>query len=137
MRLLKKPRHLKLVFEADGEYDGTWKFVNVTELTNAKSDVEMTIDHPRLIALVILYVKRPVATDQKVSVFTRGGKSSVGSTNYERMMVCMDVMAPSGNNIVTILLGRGQNPNFWSKHIAHRDTGIFSESMCAMVCIFI
>ena len=61
-----------------------------------------------------------------------------GTFHYERMLVCMMINAPPGNNLVTFLIGNGQNLRFFDRHLSDRDRrGMFSKcySLFLVACL--
>lgn len=113
--------------EKDGEFDDDWVFTNIQELSKDKTPEAIDLSQRKVILLVHLYCKYS-GQDEKVPVYNRGGaKGAKSSLAYERMMICYDPLAPEGMNIATLLVGRGQNPNLFSKHLSERDTNLFSE----------
>lgn len=126
MTNLKVPSELVFTYDVkDGKYDGTWKFTNIRNLAKDKHPLEWDPKNQQVMVLYVLYWKCQ-SSSEKVSYFNRGGKMG-GSMNYDRMCVCWDPLAPPGMNLVTLLVGRGHNPNLFNKYLNERDTGTFSE----------
>lgn len=57
-----------------------------------------------IIIAMILYIKMPDKTGSKVALFGRN-KQSLPAMSYTRMIVCMDLLAPHGANLFSVLMG--------------------------------
>ena len=134
--LLKLPKELVFKYTVkDDRYDDTWKFTNIRNLAKDKQAKEWDPAAQEVLLLYVLYWKCQTASE-KVPYFNRGGKQG-GSMNYDRMCVCWDPLAPAGMNLVTLLVGRGHNPNLFNKYLNERDTGTFSKLIIITYCVLV
>ena len=127
---LRSPSQLVFLHpERDGRFSARHVFTNVNVLANERYTLEaIDLEKSKVLVLMFLYYKNAKQDDKKVSIFSKVGKSS-SSVNFERMAVFFDPIAPEGENVINCLLGCGQNPNFFSRYLNERDTGVFSECL--------
>lgn len=115
-------------------YGPEWEFVTVRDLAKSRKLAKFDPEKQKLLVLSSLYIKKAAVKDKNASYYNRGGHVG-GSLNYEKMMVCVDVMGPAGMNVVVLLLGKGQNPCFFRKHLTARDDGSLSK-IIDWICIY-
>jgi len=127
---LTNPRQLRWVNEARERHnamEAEYAFTTITELAQMPLMFDPAIDLTvKCLLLMVLYVKTAKPKDRTVSFFNKNGRGT-GTATFDRIVVCVDLNAPEGENVVGLLLGGGQNVNFYLRYLDERDTGIFGR----------
>jgi hypothetical protein len=113
-------------------YDSTDVFVTLEDLSNDVYDHHHHEDG--VLLLETLYVKRATKDSSETTSYSRGGATKL---NYDKMVVCMDVLGGEGSNIVVFLLGQGRNAEFFSRMVDKRDDGSFGEWLLSEACYYL
>jgi len=125
---LTNPLQLRWVNEArerHNEINADYAFTTITELAQMPLLFDPAVDLTvKCFLLMVLYVKTAKPKDRTVSFFNKNGRGT-GTATFDRIVVCMDLNAPEGKNVPGLLLGGGQNVNFYLRYLDDRDTGIF------------
>ena len=116
---ITSPSQLRVLSTTHNGYSNQDYFVTVDELVEDYGDVDTTRG---LLLLVPLYAR--VATKTDDSYYSKLGKKDA---HYDKLIFCFDPLAPSGDNILVLLVGNGHNEEIWSSCLRERDNGGISE----------
>ena len=111
------PTELTVLKSGHHGYIDTDKIVNINELSNENLDLDTS---ESLLILKPLYCKRNMKRDDKFKHYNRGKEVQ---SSFDRLLVCLDIMALPGQNIVAFLLGDGRNENIFNSCLKERDNG--------------
>lgn len=113
---------LKMLKAGRSPFPSSAKIVNINELSDEYDDLDTS---DSLLVLMPLYCKRNLKKDDHGYRFYNRGKEVRSS--FDRLLVCMDINAIPGQNIVVFLIGEGKNMNLWDCCVKERDTGVAGE----------
>ena len=111
---LSCPTQLTVVKSGHHGYLATDKIVNINELSNENLELDTS---DSLLILKPLYCKK--RKEDKKPVY-----GQQVSSNFDRLLVCVDVMALAGQNIVVFPLGDGRNEVLFDSCLKERDSGV-------------
>ena len=123
------PTELTVLKSGHHGYIDTDKIVNINELSNENLDLDTS---ESLLVLKPLYCKRNMKRDDKFKHYNRGKEVQ---SSFDRLLVCLDIMALPGQNIVAFLLGDGRNENIFNSCLKERDSG--DAGMYSIVCFIV
>ena len=116
---LSSPAELRTLSSNHHGYTNLDYFVTVDELVDEYDDVDTTRG---ILLLVPLYARVSTKSDDKY--YSKMGKKDA---HYDKLIFCFDPLAPSGDNILVLLVGNGHNEEIWSSCLRERDNGGISE----------
>ncbi len=93
-------------------------FLTLDELVLGNDDIDTTRG---ILVLIPLYARLASKSDDNKYYSSKGGQKK--DAHYDKMIVCADPLAPSGDNICVILIGNGHNEEIWSACLKERDNG--------------
>ena len=116
---LLRPSCFKFVNQAEVDYaDAMYTITTVHELENM-NELTTESNFTKLLFVKVLYWKMSRPTENKGRyTFTMKGDTQGGSVNHDRMIVGMDIFAKKVKNVVTFLLGAGNNRYFFNNDIS-------------------